>query len=63
MSESETEDEILDRIEAALRQIASLAKPAGDEAPDRAALAEGLDQVIARLRTALDELPPPEPTE
>lgn len=63
MSESESEDEILDRIEAALRKIASLSKPAGGEALDRAVLAEGLDEVIARLRTALDEVPPPEPTE
>jgi hypothetical protein len=63
MSESESEDEILDRIEAALRKIASLSKPAGGESLDRAILAEGLDQVITRLRTTLDEVLPPEPTE
>lgn len=63
MSESESEDEILDRIEAALRKIASLSKPAGGETLDRAILAEGLDQVITRLRTTLDEVRPPEPTE
>ncbi len=63
MSESESEDEILDRIEAALRKIASLSKPAGGEALDRAVLAEGLDQVITRLRATFDEVPPPETTE
>lgn len=63
MSESETEDEILDRIEAALRKIASLSKPAGGDGFDRTALAEGLDQLIARLHTALDPVPPPEPRE
>jgi len=63
MSESESEDEILDRIEAALRKIGSLSKPAGGDGLDRAALAEGLDHVISRLRAALDAVPPPETTE
>ncbi|WP_297493343.1 hypothetical protein [Acidocella sp.] len=70
MSESESEDEILDRIEAALRKIASL--PAGarlhDGAPDaqpgegaalgRAALTMKLDDIIGRLRAGLDNAPP-----
>jgi len=63
MSESESEDEILDRIEAALRKISSLSKPAGGDGFDRAALAEGLDQVITRLREALEPVHPPETTE
>ncbi|HYP64000.1 MAG TPA: hypothetical protein VEQ16_08935 [Acidocella sp.] len=57
MSESESEDEILDRIEAALRKIAGLSnaapRPEAGEAPDRAALVEKLDGIIARLREGL----------
>jgi len=65
MSESESEDEILDRIEAALRKIAD-APGAGrlleghalegaheSDAPDRDALTEKLDGIIARLRDGL----------
>ena len=61
MSESESEDEILDRIEAALRKIAGVPGPArlGEgEVLDRAALAEKLDMVIARLRDGLQNLRP-----
>lgn len=56
MSESESEDEILDRIEAALRKIAGLSggdRPAGDDAFNRAAFTEKLDGIIARLREGL----------
>lgn len=62
MSEPETEDEILDRIEEALRKIASasvrprvqpLASETADPPLDREALAATLDAVIARLRGAL----------
>lgn len=69
MSEPESEDEILDRIEAALRKIASASSqpraraPDGDtqEAPlDREALAATLDTVIARLRGVLTPPSPPE---
>ncbi len=73
MSESESEDEILDRIEAALRRIASAAEagktapPAGEaidpealDRADRAALADALDGIIQRLRAGLS---PPEGTE
>jgi len=61
MSESESEDEILDRIEAALRKIAD-APGAGrlleghaleGDASDRDALTEKLDGIIARLRDGL----------
>jgi hypothetical protein len=61
MSESESEDEILDRIEAALRKIAD-APGAGrlleghapeSDVPDRDALTEKLDGIIARLRDGL----------
>jgi hypothetical protein len=62
MSESESEDEILDRIESALRKIASLSQLPRAEAEaessfDRAALAASLDGIIARLREGLE---PPE---
>ena len=68
MSEPESEDEILDRIEGALRRIASAAvRPAApptqaDTAPplDREALAATLDTVIARLRGGLTPPNPPE---
>ena len=66
MSESESEDEILDRIEAALRKIADVSGAAvsggvraidGDTL-DRAALAEKLDGIIARLQAGLETLRP-----
>lgn len=65
MSESESEDEILNRIEEALRKIAGAthggkSSLAGDEALDREALAATLDKVIARLRGELN--PPQTPT-
>ncbi|MBU6396748.1 MAG: hypothetical protein KGL20_00595 [Rhodospirillales bacterium] len=67
MAESESEDEILDRIEEALRKIAGVSKniklPGGqDEALDRKALSAALDKVIFRLREALDppQVPPTE---
>ncbi len=65
MPESESEDEILDRIEEALRKIASATQvgkpsPAEGDALDREALAETLDKVIARLRGGLN--PPHTPT-
>jgi hypothetical protein len=61
MSESESEDEILDRIEAALRRIAGVspaavsgtAQPGAAEAFDRAALTGKLDGIIAKLRDGL----------
>lgn len=62
MSESESEDEILDRIEAALRKIAGHAgaasQPAGEDAFDRAAVTEKLDDIIAKLRGALEGAAP-----
>lgn len=69
MSEPESEDEVLDRIEEALRKIASAsARPSAhstqgkmqDTSLDREALAATLDTVIARLRGALITPPPPE---
>lgn len=57
MPESETEDEILDRIEAALRKIATVAqapKPVGGREIDREALAQSLDMLISRLRAGLE---------
>ena len=62
MSESESEDEILDRIEAALRKIAGMSgatRPGESEtfehaALDRAALTAKLDDIIARLRDGLE---------
>lgn len=66
MPESETEDQILDRIEDALRKIAgATAKRAaptpveGDDPLDREALASALESVIARLRGALPPHQPP----
>lgn len=65
MSDSESEDEILDRIEAALRRIAGASvtspRPEGDEALDRAALSEKLDGIIARLRAGLENQQPEPP--
>jgi hypothetical protein len=63
MPESETEDEILDRIESALRKIAAIAqapKPASGREIDREALAQSLDLLISRLRAGLE---PPRPGE
>jgi hypothetical protein len=71
MPESESEDEILLRIEAALMKISTLAHaprpapapPAGEDGRiDRAALAHSLDLLIARLRAGL-EPHAPQPTE
>ena len=63
MSESESEDEILDRIEAALRKIAghsgTAPRPEGGDTLDRAALMEKLDGIIARLRDGLGGAPRP----
>ncbi|WP_297366767.1 hypothetical protein [Acidocella sp.] len=69
MSESESEDEILARIETALRRIAQAgvsvpvgAEPrvsAGDDALDRELLREALDEVIGKLRAGLEIGPPP----
>ena len=58
MSESESEDQILERIETALRKIAAIAQapklpPQGREI-DRAALAKSLDMLISRLRAGLE---------
>jgi hypothetical protein len=62
MPESESEDEILDRIETALKKIAAIARTpkaapgresAGREI-DRAALAKSLDMLISRLRAGLE---------
>lgn len=61
MSESESEDEILDRLEAALRKIAGLSgAPRSGEgaAVDREALAERLDKIITRLRDGLEPTRP-----
>ncbi len=60
MSETESEDEILNRIETALRKISAIAqapKPAsgaGAREIDRSALAKSLDMLILRLRAGLE---------
>jgi hypothetical protein len=57
MSETETEAETLERLEAALLRIAHHARPqhhAGGPEIDRAALIKSLDLMIARLRGALN---------
>jgi hypothetical protein len=57
MPESESEDEILNRIETALRKIATIAqapKPASGREIDREALAKSLDMMISRLRAGLE---------
>jgi hypothetical protein len=62
MPDTETEEQTLSRIEAALQKIAALAhapKPAGGEI-DRAALLRSLDMMISRLRNGL-ESPKPGP--
>ena len=59
MPESESEDEIFDRIEVALLKIAArtqVPRLASGGEVDREALAETLDTLIERLRTGL-ELP------
>ena len=51
-------DAVLARLEAALARVAALAAQKDDAAlaaPKDAAVAAGLDQVIARLRAALAE--------
>ncbi len=58
MTESESEDEILERLESALRRIASAAgaprlAPEPTPSIDREALAHSLDLLIARLRAGL----------
>ncbi len=56
MTESETEEETLARLEAALRRIAELAgapKPMNQPEIDRKALVKTLDTLIERLRTGL----------
>jgi hypothetical protein len=57
MPESESEDEILDRIEVALRKIAAIAqtpKPVSGREIDREALVQSLDMLISRLRAGLE---------
>ena len=70
MPDSETEDEILARIETALQKIAAVGKPAPAAAEggiDRAALTRALDTMIGRLRGGLEppgqETPPAQSTE
>jgi hypothetical protein len=65
MPESETEDEILDRIETALRKISAIAQaPKSTQAKDggreidRAVLAKSLDMLISRLRGGLEASKP-----
>lgn len=61
MPKSKSEDEILDRIEVALRRIAGAvqsAKPAARREIDREALARSLDMLIARLRAGLEPAKP-----
>jgi hypothetical protein len=57
MTDSETEDEILLRIETALRKIGTLARPARPDI-DRSALLTSLDMIITRLRNGLDQPKP-----
>jgi hypothetical protein len=61
MTESETEAETLERLEAALLRIAHLARPpshppqpGSDANIDREALIRSLDLLIARLRAGLN---------
>ncbi len=53
MPESETEHQILDRIEAALRKIA-IATETPKPVLNRAALVRSLDLLITRLRNGLE---------
>jgi hypothetical protein len=58
MTDTETEAQTLERIEAALRKIATLAQApkatGGTPAIDRVALIKSLDMLISRLRTGLE---------
>ncbi len=54
MPDSETEDEILTRIEKALQKIAAVGKPTASGGIDRTALTLALDGMIARLRGGLE---------
>ena len=61
MPEFESEDEILDRIEVALRRIAGAVqtpKPGAGREIDRDALARSLDMLITRLRAGLEPAKP-----
>jgi len=64
MSESESEAETLERLEAALRRIAALSRQPKRSDPeiDHAALLQSLDMIISRLRGGLN-LPHAGPTE
>jgi len=60
MTESETEAETLERLEAALRKIAgAIHKPKAGGDIDRAALVHSLDLLIERLRGGLVPPAPP----
>ncbi len=64
MPESESEDEILERIESALRRISAVAhatKPVAAGGLNHAALVQSLDMIIARLRAGLEASNPAEP--
>lgn len=59
MTESETDDEILARIETALQKIAAVGKPAPASAPasfslNRDRVTTALDTIIGRLREVLE---------
>jgi hypothetical protein len=61
MPESESEDEIIDRIEVALRKIADASAQVPRAAPrelDVSALTQSLDMLIARLRRGLEPARP-----
>jgi hypothetical protein len=62
MTESETEEQTIERLESALRRIAAASVPVRQAAArgtgpasdiDRDALARALDMIIARLRSGL----------
>lgn len=56
MTESETEDETLERLERALRRISEMAnapREAGGPGIDRKAVLKTLDTLIERLRSGL----------
>jgi len=55
MSESESEAETLERLEAALASIAAR-RDAAHRRPESAEIVAALDQVIAKLRDALAEI-------
>lgn len=54
MPESETEDEILARIETALQKIAANGKPARRGNADGGEAVRALDKVISRLKSGLE---------